>query len=299
MPPGTRVGESGAVVDVRASASDAVVLLRWGRDPNVYGIPIPLGAVDTFFGWPDEGIEQRLADLDITLMEELDTGLMHRARRRLVGDYIELTGPDWPYDQRFYPSVAYPGHGDPRALSATMRAAGLDPALALARAEAGTLVAWVVAHENNRQGMPYMGQAVVTGLDEEHAELELLELASLDLPDTVSLDLAHLASHLAGEAGFRDVRTRLDLPVLRLAGYRDQGSGAWAVDTRFLDEDLEAAAALLAESLKRPEPWGQDRDLLGRHLPGSRTQRWAHRLRHPLTGRSPRTFITLDTSSAE
>ncbi len=176
MPPGTRVGESGAVVDVRASASDAVVLLRWGRDPNVYGIPIPLGAVDKFFGWPDEGIEQRLADLDITLMEELDTGLMHRARRRLVGDYIELTGPDWPYDQRFYPSVAYPGHGDPRALAATMRAAGLDPALALARAEAGTLVAWVVAHENNRQGMPYLGQAVVTGLDEKHAELELLEL---------------------------------------------------------------------------------------------------------------------------
>lgn len=289
LPPGSRVGDLGTVLEVRAGGSEAVLLLRWARDPNTYGIPIPLGDVDTFFGWPDEGVEERLALLDITLMEELGTGLVSRARRHLVGDYIELAAPDWPADQRFFHSVAHPDSDEFEAMASTVRADGLDPSVALASAQSGSLVTWVLAGENNRQGQPYVGQAVITGHLGKPAVLQIMQLTD-GVPLTVAVDLAHLASHRAGEAGFLAVRTDIDLPVLDLVGYRPENDGTRVVDTTFLNEDRDRAAALLAEALRHATAWGHDRDLRNRHIPEHRTQRWLHRLRHPLSGRAPRTF---------
>lgn len=289
LPPGSRVGDFGTVLEVRAAGHDAVLLLRWARDPNTYGIPIPLGDADTFFGWPDEGIEERLALLDTTLMEELGTGLVSRAKRQLVGDYIELAAPDWPADQRFFHCVASPDSDEFETMASRVRADGLDPHVALANARSGSLVTWILACENNRQGQPYVGQAVITGHLGKPAVLEIVQLAA-DVPLTVAVDLAHLASHRAGEAGFLTVRTEIDLPVLDLVGYRPENDGTRVVDTTFLTEDRDRATALLAEALGPTTAWGHDRDLRNRHIPDHRTQRWLHRLRHPLSGRAPRTF---------
>ncbi|XAS75743.1 hypothetical protein V3G39_13925 [Dermatophilaceae bacterium Sec6.4] len=281
MPSGSPVGDSGIVLEVRATGSDAVVLLRWARDPNTYGVPISLDEAATIYSGANESIEEHLSEIEILLMEELGTGLVSRARRRLAGDYIELTGPDWPADHRFAEQVIYPDSDQLRTLASVTRADGIDPAVALASAKAGSLVAWVVAYEDNRHGGPYVGQAVITGHPGEPAVLQMVQLSQDAVPHTVALDLARLAGHCAGEAGYLSVRTKVDLPELDLLGYRPNEDGTWRVDTTFLNEDQDRASILLTDARRDSTAWGSDRDLGNTHLAKTRTQRWLHRLAHP------------------
>ncbi|MBO1756888.1 hypothetical protein [Allobranchiibius sp. CTAmp26] len=294
MPPGSPVGDSGIVVEVRATGSDAVVLLRWARDPNTYGVPISLDEAGTIYSGASESIEEHLSEIEIFLMEELGTGLVSRARRRLAGDYIELSVPDWPVDHRFAEQVIYPDSDQLRTLASGTRTDGMNPAVALASASAGSLVTWVLAYENNRHGGPYVGQAVITGHRGEPAVLQMLQLSQDAVPRTVALSLAHLAGHCAGEAGYLSVRTTVDLPELDMLGYRPDADGTWSVDTTFLNEDQGRASILLTDARRDSTAWGSDRDLRDAHLGKTRPQRWLHRLAHPLRGGTARSFVIAD-----
>lgn len=92
--------EGFALVEVWPEGDDVLVAFRWKLDPHTYVTRHPSAVLpmtgEEPDGWQAEGVEwaQEWADcLGLELMEELDTGLMARARRSQVGDRILLTRP--------------------------------------------------------------------------------------------------------------------------------------------------------------------------------------------------------------
>lgn len=219
------------------------------------GAPIPLGdtSVGFYYEDPVSSTEEWLGALDTGLAVQLDTGFVSRARRVLVGDYIELRDPSWPDDQRFFVGGVGPGDGLAWLRVRYVPAAGLDPAPAVSLRAAGRLLIWVTAYENNRQGYPYVGQATVAWHGEGVASLETLEVSD-GVPATVVVALAHCAAHAAGAAGALTVITSLDLDELDLVGFQRTSEGVRSVDTSFLNQDPDGAADLLRQALLRPGP---------------------------------------------
>src|SRR5687768_6435871 len=150
-PPGTKL-EPGCVVDeVRGGAGEAVLILRCGRDPRAYGIPIPLGDTSREFYYtenPVASVDEWLESVRIGMSIHVGTGLHARARRSLVGDYIELREADgWQYDDRFYLDVVDPDEPQSWDRIQLVAAAGLDPGPAIASRDEGRLLCWVTAFE--------------------------------------------------------------------------------------------------------------------------------------------------------
>lgn len=292
--PGTRLGAECAVVEVRDAPGEVILLVRFERDPRLYGIPIPLGDTSRDFYYTDYPVasaEEWLDSVGLGLMIHMDTGFRAGARRTAVDDYIELRADGgWPVDERFYYDVVEPT--DPYSWERVpfVAAAGLDPTAAVASRDSGRLIGWVTGYENNSTGEPYVAHAVVSWTGESTAHLELVEVAD-GVPVTVVVDLAHLAAHAAGAAGALSVATDLDAPELALAGFRVGPGGRRELDTSFVDEDPVGAARLLETALTSGEPWGQDRDAAGRYLPETRVGRWWHRLKHGATGAPPRRYV--------
>ncbi len=70
-----------------------VLVGRFDQDPNRYGIPIGITRRSHEFYYTDFAVaddDEWLESVDIGLMVMLDTGFRAGARRRRVGDYIEL-----------------------------------------------------------------------------------------------------------------------------------------------------------------------------------------------------------------
>ena len=290
--PGVRLGADCDVVEVRDAPGEVVLLVRWQRDPRLYGVPIPLGDTrrDFYSGDPVESDEEWLDSVSLGLTILVDTGFEVGARRTAVGDHIELrTEGSWPDDERFYYDVVDPA--DPASWERVRVVAedGLDPAAALASRDAGRLIAWVTGYENNSAGSPYVGHAVVSWTGATTAHVEHVEVAE-GVPVTVLVDLVHLAAHAAGSAGALVVTTDRDEPELGVAGFRERPGGPRVVDTGFLEEDPAGAARLLKTTRAAGGTWGRDRDVAGRHLPDGRMGRWWHRLKHGATGAAPRRY---------
>jgi hypothetical protein len=276
-------------LEIRRAGDEAVLMFRWDGS-QLYGVPLSLTSIDRRLDWdrPAHDLEGWLESVGLWLMEDVENGFVHRARRRLVDDYMELRGPGWPCDVRFWVGAIGPRdeHSWPRV--PFVRRDGLDPTPAVQRRDADTLLAWVTAYENNSTGSPYVAQATVVLVRDAVAEIDFVELAA-GVPDTLVLDLVHTATHAAADAGAATVITRLSLPHLAVAGFRTQGDHE-AVDTRFLLEDHDAAQALLDDELVDPGLWGRDRDRAGRYLPTTRIGRLRHLLRHGPYGSGQRSY---------
>lgn len=277
-------------LEIRRAGDEAVLMFRWdGGGP--YGVPLSLTSIDRRLDWdrPAHHMDEWLESVDLWLMEDVENGFIHRARRRLADDYVELRGPGWPHDRRFWVDTVGPEDEFAWLRAPVMQHDGLDPGPAAKRRDSRTLVAWVTAYENNSSGSPYLGQATVVHTRPGVAEIDHVECAA-GVPDTLILDLMHAATHAAAEAGAAVVITRLSLPHLAVAGFRPEGD-YHVLDTTFLDEDHDAAQRLLDDELAMPGPWGRDRDRAGRHLPTTPLGRLGHRLRHGLGGTQERTLV--------
>jgi len=249
-PPGSQL-EPGCVVDgVREGRREAVLTMRCGRDPRTYGIPIPLDDPARDFYYPDEpvpSIDEWLESVRLGMSIHVGTGLLSRARRTLVGDYIELREEGgWQYDPRFYLDVVEPDEPQSWDRVPLLAEAGLDPAPAIAGRDEGRLIGWVTAYEEDSATNPYAGHAVVSWTGDGTAELEHVEVTP-GAPITVLVGLVRRGAHVAGAAGALSVTTRLDAPELDLVGFR-YADGRRAVDTGFLDEDPDGGAALLGDA---------------------------------------------------
>ena len=279
-PTGTKL-EPGCVVDeVRGAPGEAVLTFRCGRDPRTYGIPIPLADTDREFYFTDNpvaSIEEWLESVRIGMSIHVGTGLQTRGRRTLVGDYIELRETDgWEYDPRFYLDVVEPDEPQSWDRVELLAQAGLDAAPAIASRDEGRLIGWVTAYEDDSEGNPYAGHAVVSWTGDDTADLEHVEVAP-GSPVTLVVGLARRGAHLAGRAGALSVTTSLDTPELDLVGFRHSADGRRAVDTSFLDEDPSGAAALLRDVLTPAGTVETPRGTGGRHQDSS--GRWWGRSR--------------------
>jgi ribosomal protein L35AE/L33A len=266
-------------------------MFRWD-EAQLYGVPLSLMGIDRRLDWdrPARDLNEWLESVGLWLMEDVENGFVHRARRRLADGYVELRGPGWPGDLRFWVDAVGPGHHDAWLRVPFVQRDGLDPAPAIERRDAKKLVAWVTAYENNSSGSPYLGQATVIHTRPGVAEIDQVEFAA-GVPDTLVLDVVRTATHAAAAAGAATVITHLSLSHLSVAGFRPQGDHQ-AVATTFFDEDHDAAQALLVDELKNPGRWGRDRDEAGRYLPTARVGRLSHRLRHGPSGTKKRTYAS-------
>lgn len=288
FPPGRTIDDGCAVVEARRAPKEVVLLVRWKRDPRLYGIPISLTDTREDFYYTGHRVssdEEWLESVDVGLMVHMGTGFRARARRRELSEYIELRDDGgWPTDERFYlQGVDY----EPERVAQALECDGLHAQSALQRRAEGRLLAWVLAYENNATGEPNVGHAVVVRLNDKEAVLEHLEVAP-DVPVTVKLDLAYFACHEAAAAGALTIVTDLDDAELGLAGFRSGTGGARLLDTSFLDADPDGARALLENDLGRGSRWGQNRDSGGRHMPRSRLGRAWHVVRFGKSGKPPR-----------
>ena len=276
----------GSVLEVREADTEAVVLLRWERDPRLYGIPIDLTDTRHEYYYDRHGVqddEEWFDSVGLGLMVALDTGLRARSRRRQVGDYIELGTEDgWPTDDRFYFQQAEVDDVD--GLAEGLMADGLDPTPALTHRSEGRVLAWLLAYENNATGCPWLGHALVVAEADGSALLHTVETVP-NTPDTLRLDLAYFAAHMAAEAGAMRVTTSLPDAYFATAGFEPAERGR-VLDTSFLAADPDAARRMLEADLAAGSPWGRDRDCAGRHLPESRAARVLHALRHGPSGLS-------------
>jgi hypothetical protein len=279
-PTGTKLEPGCVVDDVRGMPGEAILTFKCGRDPRTYGIPIPLGDPSKEFYFPENpvtSIDEWLESVRIGMSIHLGTGLQTRGRRTLVGDYIELREPDgWEYDPRFYLDVVEPDEPQSWDRVELLAQAGLDAAPAIASRDEGRLIGWVTAYEDDSQGNPYAGHAVVSRTGDDTADLEHVEVGP-GTPVTLVVGLARRGAHLAGQAGALSVTTSLDTPELDLVGFRYAADGRRVVDTSFLDEDPAGAAALLRDVLIPAGQAKAPRSTGGRHHDSS--GRWWTRAR--------------------
>ena len=265
-------------------------MFQW-RSPQLFGVPLSLTRTDRRLDWdqPARDLDEWLESVDLWIMEDVDNGFEHSGRRRRVDDYIELRDPGWPWDSRYCPGAIGPGDTESWLRVPFVQRDGLDPDPAVQRREAKTLLAWAMSYENNSTGSPYLAQATVVWVRPEEAEIDHVEIAD-GVPATLVIDLIREATHAAAGAGATRVITRLSLPHLDILGFRPRGDHL-AVATTFLDEDFDAAEAVLRAELANPGLWGRDRDRENRYLPISQVGRLIHRLRHGSSGTRRRTYI--------
>lgn len=289
-----RLAQHGDLVGLRRSGDEAVLLFRWNPLPDLFGVPVPLTMTSRRMDWDQPALDlvDWLESVDLWLMEDVENGIMlWRAARRRVDDYIELREPGWPIDDRFIVDVAAPGDRHAWLRTDFMARDGLEPAGAVQRRDAGTLIGWVTAYENNSTGSPYVAQATVVRDRPGIAHLDTLEVVP-GAPPSLVLDVVRTATHFAAEQACGSVWTHLEVQHLDLAGFRrDAADGRMLVDTAFLDEDPIAARELLRAELAQRSQWGRYRDQAGRYLPATRLGRLLHRLRHGSTGTGRRTYV--------
>lgn len=288
-----RLAQGGSLVGLRRSGDEAVLVFRWEPLPDLFGVPVPLNETSRRMDWDQPAVDLAdwLESVDLWLMEDVENGMLWRAARRRVDDYIELREPGWPDDRRFYVDVVDPGDRHSWLRTDFVARDGLDASPAMRRREAGTLIGWVTAYENNSTGSPYVAHATIVRDGPDTAHLDTFE-ALPDVPPSLVLTVVRSATHFAADRGCRRVCTDLALDRLDVVGFQQEPTdGRMCVDTSFLHEDPVAARERLRAELEDPGLWGRDRDRASRYLPSSRLGRVLHRLRHGRTGTRHRTYI--------
>lgn len=252
MVPGTT---QGVVVEVRGNRDEAVLMLRWPKDPNLYGVPIDLadtGHEYYYATYPVADDDEWLESVGIGLMVGLEETRLY-ARRRRVGDYIELRSrATWPSDDRFCLDLGHPQCPD---FAVTLRSDGLDPTIAINLDAQDRLLVWAVSYQDNSIGRPYVAQAVIAtdGSDTDTAALEHLE-AGTEVPDYAALSVAYFAAHEAAAKGVHTITTTLPEGFLDLAGFRPAPEGR-RLETDFLHSDPDGARKMLEASLAVDSRW--------------------------------------------
>jgi hypothetical protein len=243
------------VLDVEAREEDVLITFTWMKYPHTLAY-----AMRPEDGYGDTGDTSDWADGAIVhLDEELGTGLVTRASRRPLGDRIELTGPDWPNDRRFY--VDWIGPRDREAWSPDalrfFEEDGFDTGSVRRLLEAGKLIGWHRLYANNKHGSPYLGHGAVIQ-DGDRYVLEFCEVRD-GVPDMAALDLCHGLIHAASWAGATEVHTHITNPDLNVLGFEQTEAGQ-VVDTTFLNIDLSAARKVR----KRQHRWRTPKPPKGR-----------------------------------
>lgn len=253
------------LVGIRRCYDEAVLVFNWPPNERLFGVPVSLTRVDRWVNAdaPAANLDEWLDSVDLWLMEDVENGFLYRARRRPIDDYIELRGPEWPVDHRFYVDVVEPRDERGWLRVPLVQRHGLHPEEAVKRRRTGRLVGWVLAYENISNGVPYVGQASVVWDSPRTAVLDHLEVIP-GLPATVMLDLVRSATHTAADAGAVTVLSQLDAEgpiaeLLRIAGFHRSSQGRMEVDTDFLDEHPDAAEHLHRAALENSGPWGSSR----------------------------------------
>lgn len=295
FPAGRRLPGSsgGTVIRTELVDDDFVLVVSWPKDARVYGIPIELTDTrrDFYYRSRVADDDEWLDSVGLGLMVMLDTGFRQRARRRLVGDYIELRSDGgWPSDDRFYLQFEPSSSRDLHGLADVLRADGLDPAAAMTAAAGGRLLEWVLAYENNATGGPWVGQTVVVRRDHDATTADLEIETVSGTPRFLALELAYFGAHAAAVHGAAAVLLAEDEAMFEIAGFRS-AEGGMILDTSFLDSDPVRAEAFLTSDTSGSRGWGRDRDASGRHLPDSSLRRVLHVVRHGWSGRPQRGFI--------
>lgn len=291
FPVGVTIDDGCSVVEVRTVDEEVVLLVRWAADPQVYGIPISLIDTRRDFYYTNFSVasdEEWLDSVGLGMTVRMGTGFVASARRRDLGEYIELREEGgWPSDQRFYHQD---GDCEPHRLAEALAHDGMNVAPVLRLLDAGTLLTWLVAYENNSTGSPYIGYAAISRVSATSARLEHLEVVE-DVPLTAQLNLAYYCSHDVARRGALTIETSLDEARLDIVGFRTSPDGVRRLHTTFTDADPDAARIMLDEDLLRGSAWGQNRDMAGRHIPASRLGRAWHAIKFGREGRPPKMYI--------
>lgn len=229
----------GAVADgfrgrgVTLHGEELLVTFRWWSDPNTYGVrfELPLVPADSpWTGVPVHSADQWASDVAGWLMEELQTGLVRRARLREVDGVVELD----PDQQRGWDItgwyVSMGGWVTPARGALALAAAGIGPVRSAQLLAGGRLIRWLYANVNNSTASPTVGQAAVGWVTSSvgPARLDLLTLDPA-VPVSVGRMLAHHAVHDAAEAGATEVVSTLEIPWLRDVGFRPDPRGRGVV----------------------------------------------------------------------
>lgn len=227
------------------------------KDSHVFAIAIPLvaAAEGMLTGMPVDTPEQWASEVGWWLNEQLDTGFVARAGRRLVDGRLELAAPSWPDDRRFYLQTADESNGLGWNRADEMVSSGLDPALARTLRSRGSLISRVTAVVDSRSLGPIVGQATVAWESGTTARLASCEAAA-GAPASVSLSLMHAALRQAAVAGADSVVSSVATPYADLLGFRPGPDGELAVDTAFVDEDYAGAVRVYEEARRTPLPPG-------------------------------------------
>ena len=256
-----------SAVEVQALDDVALVDFNWRRSVHRFAIRVSLGdaAEGMSTGLPNETPEDWAREVAWWLSEELDTGFVGRASRRMVDGRIELSRPSWPSDDRFYLSASRPGDRVWSGALWSIGRDGLDADTPRRMAAETPALVWLRSSLNSPAGGPAVGQAVVSLPAGESARLDFLQVAD-GAPDSVSLELVRAAVHQAADAGADNVVTDFNGEVLDIVGFRNR-NGQTVLDTSFLDADYEKAVALhhRVASQPLPEEWRRAADRMRAH----------------------------------
>lgn len=228
-------------VEVVAGDGELLVVFRWRRNPHLYAFPISTDDLtgSPWTGEPVHSAEEWAGDVAGLIEEELLTGHVARATRRLVQGRIELREPAWPTgDDRFsVTEVEYGGMAD------WLEEVGLDITEPRDLEAAGRLLGWDALCLNDRDDAP-VGSAATRWDDPTTARLVHLETLP-GVPVSASLDLVYAAVCGAADAGATAVLTDLPVPHGEVLGFRAATDGCLRLDTDLLAVDHAAFAALL------------------------------------------------------
>lgn len=200
---------------------DLVLVFRWRRDPNTYAMRFPLPGPESDGPWtglPIGSPENWAHELSGMLMEELDTGIVRRARRSTDGDVVELDVDDAA-------GTSVPGYYLSRVPLGPdpgwwLAKHGLDITLPRRGHAEHRLVSWSQACTDTLSPEP-AGHASVCWQPGTPgtASLDVLRILP-GVPDALAIELARASVHNAADAGVRWVITTLEHPALTEAGFR-------------------------------------------------------------------------------
>lgn len=235
-----RVSEGFRLDSVWHEHRDLMVTFRWRRDPNRYAVrfSLPDGAAaeSPWTGLPIASAQEWAQDAAGLLTEELDTGVVRRARRERQHDVVEL---DW----RAAPDPCPPGYYHttvvlPSALTRwpaipglcadfgrSLAAAGLDVSTPRRQYRRGRLLSWLQLNSDTASPQPIGHTSVAWHPTlRDTATLDVLQILT-GMPDTAAPYLAHMAVHDAAEAGAQRIQGTCAHPQLTQAGFHRTRSG--------------------------------------------------------------------------
>jgi len=249
--------DGSSAVEVLADEDSALFAFGWLSNVHRFAIRIPLSDAGEGMstGLPNGTPEDWAHEVALWLSEELDTGYVRRASRRLVEGRIELWRPTWPSDDRFYLSASRPGDRVWRGALRSVGKDGLDADTPVRMAAQTPAMVWLRSSLNSPAGGPAVGQVIVSVPEGRTARLDFLQVAA-DAPDSVSLGLIHAAAHQAADAGAVQVVTHLRGEVFDIVGFRNQ-NGQAVLDASLLDADRERAESLYERAAGQlvPQAW--------------------------------------------